>query len=82
MVEIEFDGVGKAFGGNVVFQDFSAQLQPGKITAVRGDNGSGKTTALNVMAERLGLARDALCSRSSFTYNLFLCFYCHQSLEL
>ena len=31
MVEIEFDGVGKAFGGNVVFKDFSAQLQPGKI---------------------------------------------------
>ena len=41
MVEIEFDGVGKAFGGNVVFQDFSAQLQPGKITAVKGANGSG-----------------------------------------
>ena len=36
------------------------------ITVLCGGNGSGKTTALNVIAEKLGLARDALYNRSNF----------------
>ena len=36
------------------------------ITILYGGNGSGKTTALNVMAEKLGLRRDARYNRSSF----------------
>lgn len=36
------------------------------ITILYGGNGSGKTTALNVMAEKLGLQRDALYNRSAF----------------
>ena len=36
------------------------------LTILYGGNGSGKTTALNVMAEKLGLRRDARYNRSSF----------------
>ncbi len=36
------------------------------VTILYGGNGSGKTTALNVIAETLGLQRDALYNRSAF----------------
>lgn len=36
------------------------------ITILYGGNGSGKTTALNVIAEKLGLERDSLYNRSNF----------------
>lgn len=36
------------------------------ITILYGGNGSGKTTALNVIAETLGLGRDALYNRTNF----------------
>ena len=36
------------------------------VTILYGGNGSGKTTALNVIAEKLGLHRDARYNRSSF----------------
>ena len=36
------------------------------ITILYGGNGSGKTTALNVIGERLGLKRDTLYNRSNF----------------
>jgi len=36
------------------------------VTMLYGGNGSGKTTALNVIAEKLGLHRDARYNRSSF----------------
>ena len=36
------------------------------VTILYGGNGSGKTTALNVMAEKLTLQRDALYNRSAF----------------
>lgn len=46
------------------------------ITILYGGNGSGKTTALNVIAEKLALARDALYNRSSFFEDYCaLCYY-------
>ena len=36
------------------------------VTILYGGNGSGKSTVLNVMAEKLGLERDTLYNRSSF----------------
>lgn len=36
------------------------------MTILYGGNGSGKTTALNVIGEKLGLHRDSLYNRSSF----------------
>jgi len=42
------------------------ELEMDHITLLYGGNGSGKTTALNVMAEKLCLRRDTLYNRSSF----------------
>lgn len=36
------------------------------VTILYGGNGSGKTTALNVIAEKLGMERDTLYNRSNF----------------
>ena len=36
------------------------------VTVLYGGNGSGKTTALNVIAEKLELPRDTLYNRSNF----------------
>ena len=36
------------------------------VTILYGGNGSGKTTALNVIAEKLGLCKDSLYNRSNF----------------
>lgn len=36
------------------------------VTILYGGNGSGKTTALNIIAEKLGLDRDTLYNRSNF----------------
>ena len=36
------------------------------VTILYGGNGSGKTTALNVIAEKLGLERDTLYNRTNF----------------
>ena len=43
-----------------------AELTFEPVTILYGGNGSGKTTALNVIAEKLGLKRDTLYNRSSF----------------
>lgn len=36
------------------------------VTILYGDNGSGKSTALNIICEKLGLQRDTLYNRSNF----------------
>lgn len=36
------------------------------VTILYGGNGSGKTTALNIIAEKIGLKRDSLYNRSNF----------------
>lgn len=46
------------------------------ITILYGGNGSGKSTALNIIGEKLGLTRDSLYNRSSFFEDyLKLCSY-------
>lgn len=51
-------------------------LEMDHVTILYGGNGSGKTTALNVMAEKLSLQRDTLYNRSSFFEDyLKLCAY-------
>ena len=49
------------------------------VTVLYGGNGSGKTTALNVIAERLNLARDTLYNRSNFFADY--CRLCHYDLK-
>ena len=46
------------------------------ITILYGGNGSGKTTALNIISEKLGLKRDSRFNQSSFfTSYTDLCYY-------
>ena len=42
------------------------RLEFAPVTILYGGNGCGKTTALNIMAEKLGLARDAAFNRTAF----------------
>lgn len=50
-------------GRNIPTLDFNT------VTILYGGNGSGKSTALNVIAEKLGLERDTLYNRSDFFEN-------------
>ncbi len=51
-------------------------LEMDHLTILYGGNGSGKTTALNVIAEKLSLQRDTLYNRSNFFGDyLNLCHY-------
>lgn len=53
------------------------------VTILYGGNGSGKTTALNVMADKLSLTRATLCNSSAFMADyLALCGAEHGSIPL
>ena len=56
-----------------------SQLCFDDVTILYGGNGSGKTTALNVIAEKLNLLRGTLYNRSSFFGEyLNMCRYCRE----
>ncbi len=46
---ITVSGLGKAFGGQVLFRDATFLLNPGECHGLVGANGSGKTTLLNIL---------------------------------
>ena len=47
---IEADGLVKAYGDTLLFDDFSFSLPPGGIVGVIGANGAGKTTLFRLLA--------------------------------
>ncbi|NUR78008.1 MAG: ATP-binding cassette domain-containing protein [Thermoleophilia bacterium] len=47
---LEARALGKAFGNVVAAQDVAVGIAPGRITALVGPNGSGKTTVLRMLA--------------------------------
>lgn len=49
MSDIIIENLEKSFGENQVFKGFSAVFKEGKITAVMGTSGCGKTTLLNIL---------------------------------
>jgi branched-chain amino acid transport system permease protein len=54
-VVLEVRDVSKAFGGIKAVNDLSMELQGGKITALIGANGAGKTTVFNLLTGALSL---------------------------
>jgi branched-chain amino acid transport system permease protein len=52
-VQLEASGLAKHFGGLVALRSFDLRLQPERIAALIGPNGSGKTTALRLLAGTL-----------------------------
>ena len=50
MALITIEKVSMIRGGKNVLTDFSASIEPGKITAIIGPNGSGKSTLLGALA--------------------------------
>ncbi|MDQ3733141.1 MAG: ATP-binding cassette domain-containing protein [Actinomycetota bacterium] len=51
---LEFDGLRKAYGKNLVLEDVSFTVEPGQMFGFCGANGAGKTTTMRIA---LGLAR-------------------------
>jgi ATP-binding cassette ChvD family protein len=48
-VVVEADGVSKAYGDRLLFEDMSFKLPPGGIVGVIGPNGAGKTTLFRMI---------------------------------
>jgi ATP-binding cassette ChvD family protein len=47
---VDFDGLKKGYGDNLLIDDLSFKLPPGGIVGVIGPNGAGKTTLLHVVS--------------------------------
>jgi branched-chain amino acid transport system ATP-binding protein len=46
---LEVQHISKSFGGNVVLEDISFQIEKGEVLGLIGPNGAGKTTLFNVI---------------------------------
>ena len=47
---IRLSDISKAYGPQKVFDNFSLEIENGKILCVLGESGGGKTTLLNILA--------------------------------
>ncbi|UYV38114.1 ABC transporter ATP-binding protein [Rhodobacteraceae bacterium D3-12] len=48
--QVQFQNVSKTFGSVRALEDFSLQIAPGEFVTLLGASGSGKSTALNILA--------------------------------
>ena len=74
---IELQGVSKAYGANVIYDDFSLKIRRLERWCVLGRNGAGKTTLLKLVAEKI--KADAGTVRLGA--NLKVGYFAQQSLE-
>jgi hypothetical protein len=59
---IRLRGIGKQFGGRVLFAGLDLDLVPGKTTVVMGRSGSGKSTLLRMSATNSNATTPAACA--------------------
>ena len=60
MALISIEQISITRSGKKVLNDFSAVIEPGKITAIIGPNGSGKSTLLGALAGDLAINSGAI----------------------
>ncbi len=51
MYTLEFENVTKRYGHEVVVDDLTFTVQPGRVTGFLGPNGAGKSTAMKVLLD-------------------------------
>lgn len=62
------ENLGVRFGSRWIFRGLDARLEPGQVLAVRGDNGSGKSTFLRVAAGLLAASEGTLSTTGRAGY--------------
>lgn len=50
---LSVEGLGKAFGNNLLFENINFEIKRGEHVAIIGDNGTGKTTLLKILNQLL-----------------------------
>lgn len=71
---IKLSNVNKKYGKLTVFENFSLDIEEGKITCILGESGSGKTTILNMLAKLTDYSGEIECPSCSYVFqtpNLF-----------
>lgn len=63
---LEADGLGKSFGGRVVLKSAAFSVHRGRITALMGRNGAGKTTMLRITVGRVRPERGRVLYKGQF----------------
>jgi iron complex transport system ATP-binding protein len=60
MALVKIENISIQRGGQTVVRNFSATLEPGKITAIIGPNGSGKSSLLGALAGDIPISRGSI----------------------
>ncbi len=74
---VELQGVSKAYGDNVIYDDFSLKIRRLERWCVLGRNGAGKTTLLKLVADKLRADSGTV----KLGANLKVGYFAQQSLE-
>lgn len=61
MALVKIENVSIERGGRTVVRNFSATLEPGKITAIIGPNGCGKSSLIGALAGDIAVSAGAIC---------------------
>ena len=63
---MKIEHVTKKMEQTIILENVNFSLEKGELVGLIGRNGSGKTTALNVIAEKIHAQRFAAYNRSNF----------------